>query len=290
MRTRAALAFVLLFACAPAPKKPAGRVTVVATIGVLADWARQVGGERVQVQALLTGNEDAHTYEAKPQDAQALAQADILFRVGLGYEEWLGPVVANAASPRLVTVTAADAPVDFTDADVKATGNPHIWLDPQYAKAACHDLAAALGQVDPKGDSLYRARASAYAWRLDSLTAGIHAHLRTLPDRRFVAFHDAWPYFCRRFGLVAVATVEPKPGQEPSARELARLVELIRGGRIRLVLAEPQQSDALPRMLAQETGVRVLTLDPLCGGANGLDYVRALATAADLIDAALRQE
>src|SRR5512136_449794 len=108
----AAVVILLLAACATTPPKTSGRVRVVTTLGILADWARQVGGDRVEVTSLLTGNESPHTYEAKPQDAALLARADILFRVGLGLEDWLDPVVENAENKQLVVV---DASAGITD-------------------------------------------------------------------------------------------------------------------------------------------------------------------------------
>jgi len=290
----------------------AGRLRVVATIGVLADWAREVGGNRVEVTSLLSGNESPHTYEVKPADVKTIAAARILFRVGLGLEDWLDPAVENAGNKKLVVVDASAGITDIiTDTEHQAksearsekreattseslapsprpltpsVGNPHVWLDPEYAKVGAANLVTELVRLDPKGESLYRARQATYSNRLDSLSSAIAAGLAELEDRRFIAYHDAWPYFARRFGLEIVAAVEPIPGQEPSARELVRLVDLIRRERIRVVTTEPQLPSALPEMLRQETGVKVVVLDPLaCEGG----YIAALGRAADSLKAAL---
>jgi ABC-type Zn uptake system ZnuABC Zn-binding protein ZnuA len=286
---RAALVAVGLFllaGCAVAPQKSTGRLRVVTTIGVLADWARQVGGDRVEVTSLLSGNESPHTYEAKPQDAAALARADILFRVGLGLEEWLGPVVENAANKRLVTVDASAGITDIIQGDEHhGTGNPHIWLDPEYAKTGIANLVRELVKLDPKGESLYRRQEAGFREQLDSLMTAINRQVATLTDRRFVSFHDAWPYFARRFGLTIVATVEPIPGQEPSARELARLVDLIRRERIKVITSEPQLPSSLPEMLAKETGAKLVSLNSLEyeGG-----YIVVLGTSTNALINALR--
>jgi ABC-type Zn uptake system ZnuABC Zn-binding protein ZnuA len=288
----------------------------VTTIGVLADWARQVGGDRVEVTSLLTGNESPHTYEARPQDAVLLARADILFRVGLGLEDWLDPVVENAGNKKLVIVDASAGITDIiTDAEHQPTsearsekleartpeseslapspqplapfrgGNPHIWLDPELAKVGIANLVKALVQADPKGESLYRAREAAYFVRLDSLSAAIAASFAGLSDRRLITYHDAWPYFARRFGLEIVASIEPIPGQEPSAKQLARMVDLIRHEYIKVITTEPQLSSALPDMLARETGVKVISLNPLESEGG---YIAALGNRARALAAALR--
>jgi manganese/iron transport system substrate-binding protein len=280
-------ACVLLgFGCGAAPQKPRGRFRVVTTIGVLADWARQVGGDRVEVTSLLSGNESPHTYEIKPADVKALADARILFRVGLGLEDWLDAAIENSGNKKLAVVDVAGGATGIIAGDAEDKyGNPHIWLDPAYAKAGIENLVKELVKLDPKGESLYRTREAAYFLRLDSLSQAIAAQVESLQDRRFVSFHDAWPYFARRFGLDIVATVEPIPGQEPSAKELARLVDLVRREHIKVITTEPQLPSALPDMLARETGATVVSLDPLAteGG-----YIAALGANAGAIVAALR--
>ena len=277
---------VLLGGCAVAPQKSTGRLRVVTTIGVLADWARQVGGDRVEVTSILSGNESPHTYEIKPADVKTVADARVLFKVGLGMEEWLDPAIQNSGNKTLVVVGAATGLTDIVQGDEHdRSGNPHVWLDPEYAKLGIKNLVTALVKLDPKGESLYRKREAAYFVRLDSLSAVISAQSAGLSDRRLITYHDAWPYFARRFGLDIIATVEPIPGQEPSARELARLVDLIRRERIRVITTEPQLPSVLPNMLASETGVKVVVLNPLeCEGG----YIAALGNSAEALVDALR--
>lgn len=277
---------VLLGGCAVAPQKSTGRLRVVTTIGVLADWARQVGGDRVEVTSILSGNESPHTYEIKPADVKTVADARVLFKVGLGMEEWLDPAIQNSGNKTLVVVGAATGLTDIVQGDEHdRSGNPHVWLDPEYAKLGIKNLVTALVKLDPKGESLYRKREAAYFVRLDSLSAVISAQFAGLSDRRLITYHDAWPYFARRFGLDIIATVEPIPGQEPSARELARLVDLIRRERIRVITTEPQLPSVLPNMLASETGVKVVVLNPLeCEGG----YIAALGNSAEALVDALR--
>ena len=277
---------VLLGGCAVAPQKSTGRLRVVTTIGVLADWVRQVGGDRVEVTSLLSGNESPHTYEIRPADVKTVADARILFKVGLGVEEWLDPAIQNSGNKTLIVVDAATGLIDIVQGDEHdRSGNPHIWLDPEYAKVGIKNLVTELVKLDPKGESLYRKREAAYCVRLDSLSAAISAEFVGLRDRRLITYHDAWPYFARRFGLDIVATVEPIPGQEPSAKELARLVDLIRREHIKVITTEPQLPSALPEMLAHETGAKSVVLNPLEyeGG-----YIAAMGASAKALSDGLR--
>jgi manganese/iron transport system substrate-binding protein len=276
MRLAGPLLALLILSSGCAPRVQTGkRIQVVTTLGVLADWANQVGGDRVQVTSLLTGLEGEHTYEVKPEDTRVIARAGILFRVGLGLEDWLNQVIQNAGNPRLVIADAStNVPVLQNaggDNIEHPKGNPHVWLDPMYAKIGIDNLVAALVKVDPHGESLYRARARAYDQQLDSLTRALTAVVQQLPDRRFISFHDAWPYFAERFGFRIAASVEPIPGQEPSARQIARLIDLIRSEHLRVACSEPQLPSDIPATLARETGISVVMLTPLTGAIRGVD-------------------
>jgi ABC-type Zn uptake system ZnuABC Zn-binding protein ZnuA len=280
----------LLVACSrPAARQ--GPVKVVTTLGVLADWARNVGDGRVQVRSLLTGLEGEHTYEPRPSDLKLIAGADILFRVGLGLEDWLDPVIQNVNNPRLATVDAAQGVQVIRDGRSagNAPGNPHIWLDPEDAKIGIENLVRQLIRMDPGGETLYRSRQQAYYRRLDSLTRAITAEVSALPDRRFISFHPAWPYFARRFGFEVVASIEPIPGQEPSARRIAELADLIRQQHIKVICSEPQLPSDVPNTLAREAGARVIILSPLTDGVPETgDYVSLIGYNARTIIGALR--
>jgi len=275
-----AAGMLLLAGCGTAPPKTSKQLRVVTTIGVLADWARQVGGDRVEVTSLLSGNESPHTYEIRPADVKTIADARILFRVGLGLEEWLDPAIENSGNKKLVIIDVAAGATGIIAGDAQDRyGNPHIWLDPEYAKTGIENLVKELVRLDPQGESSYRKREAAYFMQLDSLSQAIKLQVASLVDRRFISFHDAWPYFCRRFGLEVVATVEPIPGQEPSAKQLARMVDLIRHEHIRVVTTEPQLPSALPDMLAKETGVKIVSLNPLESEGGYIAVLSASATA-----------
>lgn len=278
----------LLLACAT---PPAGKVVVVATIPDLADWARNVGGDRVEVVSLLKGGEDPHQYEPKPADALALARARVLVEVGLGLEEWLAGLIENAGSPKLLRVAAADGVEVVYDAHEDEEhhshrhGNPHVWLDPAVARATVLRLAEALALVDTTGRSYYQLRAQDYVRQLDSATVILQEVARQAANRRFVAGHESWPYFCRRFGFETVATIEPLPGQEPSAKHMAGLARRMKAEGIGSVVVEPQSPREVAEALARATGARVVVLSTTTGGIEAagtylelLDYnVRALA-------------
>ena len=268
--------------CAGCGRHPSEKVVVVATIPDLADWVRNVGGERVRVTSLLTGGEEPHSYEPKPTDVQMVAQARLLVRVGLGLEEWLDGLIANANNPKLRVVTIGDE-IDVLDdrhaehGHAHAAGNPHIWLDPENGRAAVGLIAGALAQIDSAGQAYYRQQAGRYSAKLDSATRVLRQVVAGLGRRKFVAVHESWPYFCRRFGFEAVAALEPLPGQEPSARSLAQLAARMKAESVRVIVVEPHHNRDVAAALARETGARVVVLSSITGGLPGTDsYLKLL--------------
>ncbi len=291
----AVLAALCLAGACSKSQPASSAIDVVTTLDLLADWVRAVGGERVRVQSLLSGYEDPHTFEPRPTDAERVTRARLLVRVGLGLEEWLDGLIANSGNESLTVLDIADS-ADVIGADDEhgrehshERGNPHVWLDPAVAAGAVRRIAVELARIDPKGESLYAARAAAYSARLDSVTAALQAEVAKLSDRRFVGYHDAWPYFNRRFGFAAVAHIEALPGQEPSARRLAELVNLVRRERIRVIVTEPQLPSDLPGVLARETGAKLVTLSALrADSAPGDPYMNLIEQNVRRLGAALR--
>lgn len=279
-----ALVAVLSAGCPQQPRLTVQRPLVVSTLPDLADWAENVGGGRVAVRSLLTGSEEPHSYEPKPQDAELLARADVLIRVGLGLDDWVDRVATNARSPRLVTIVVGEE-IDLiqgitykghTDHS-HPQGNPHVWLDPVVAEAAIGLIVGALCRVDPGAEKVYLDRAERYVARLDSAVQVLTDLTSRLRKRRFVSMHESWPYFSRRFGLQAVAAIEPLPGQETSARQLAALTAMMKAESISVVVVEPQHNRELAEMLARETGATVVVLASVTGALPGVtSYISLL--------------
>ncbi len=259
----AALALALSPACGGG-KKSTGKLVVVATIPPLADWAREVGGERVEVKTLLSPGASPHTFEPLPSQAEDVSRAGLVVSVGLDVDRWLdGMLTANnrlLVSSRLggvELITGEDSDLHGEEA------NPHIWLDPEIAKLVVHAIADSLSAIDPQGADAYKSNASRYAARLDSLDREIEKITSAFPKKEYVSFHPAWAYFDRRYGLRTVAVVIPSPGKEPSPRHLEAVVAEIRKTNVKAVFTEPQFSPKAAEVIAREAGVKVLTIDPI---------------------------
>jgi len=257
---------------APSPEP----MNVVVTIPVLKDLTEQVGRRHVHVTSLLRGYENEHTYSPKPSDLIAVRKARLLFEVGLGLEVWVAKLVMNAGSPSLKVVTTSKGiglvrdvhghDDDHLGSEGNSLGNPHVWLDPENVETMLRHITETLIQVDPDHSQDYRENQAAYLHRLDLVRTELSKRVRSLPDKRFIAHHPAWPYFARRFGFQIVGTIQSQSAGEPSAFHLQNLIAMMKKDNIKVVVSEIQLSQKLPELLAKETGARIVVLTTLPGG------------------------
>jgi ABC-type Zn uptake system ZnuABC Zn-binding protein ZnuA len=262
-----------------------GRLTVVATTTQAADLARNVAGSGVEVRALVPPNADPHEHEVRPGDVDALADAALVVRSGGELDAWLQEAIESAG---------ADAPVLTLMDRVERLGeDPHWWQDPRNGELAVAALRDALARVDPAGAAGYRARAGAYAARIRALDVAIAGCLEVVPpaQRKLVTTHDALGYFARRYGIEVVGTVIPSlsTAAQPSAGDVAALVDTIRRERVRAIFAQSSVSAKVEDAIARETGARLGrplwadTLGP--AGSPGATYLGSLAAnAAALVE------
>lgn len=245
-----------------------GAPRVVTTTSVFADLVRQVGGDRLgAVRSVVPAGVDVEDYDPKPDDLQAVAQASLLVMNGGALDRWV-PKLVQSANPGVTTLTLSDGLPALGmgtsgDPDVAQNGNPHYWLDPMYAKVYVQRIHDELVAIDADGASTYDANTSAYLAQLDDLDAWIQGQVATIApeNRKLVTFHEAYPYFAARYGFELVGVITPSPGQEPSAGELAQLIDTVKAAHVRAVFSEAQFSPRLTQTLAQEAGIQSVVSD-----------------------------
>ena len=279
----AALAAALAAAGSPALAQ-AAPLTVVATTTQLQDFARNVGGSRVNVVGLLQPNVDPHEYEPTPGDVVAVSKAKVVVKQGVGLDDWLDKVIANAGGHALVVTAARGVKVAAGDS-AEPKGDPHIWFDPRNAIVMTDNIAAGLERADPSGASVYRANAARYVASLRALDRRLARRIATVPrpERKLVTNHDAFGYFARRYGITVVGAVIPSlsTAAEPSARQLVELVKTIQREHVKVIFAESSVNPKLERAIAQESGAKVEatlygdTLGP--PGSPGATYAGAMS-------------
>ena len=256
-------AVLLVAACASGGTSPTpgGKLTVVATTSVFADLVRNVGGDLVTVASLVPANADVHTFAPRPSDIRTLASARLVVMNGLGLDDWLDRTIASVATSAPVIRLAENLPgVTYEVGEASGTSNPHLWMNVAYAQLYVDRIAAALAQVDPAHAATYDAQARTYRAKLGDLDGWVKQQIGAIPaaNRRFVAFHDALPYYARAYGLEIVGVAVAAPGQEPSAAYTAQLIDAIRAAHVKAIFAEAQFPSKLVDQIAQQTGATVV--------------------------------
>jgi manganese/iron transport system substrate-binding protein len=264
-----ALGAILVTACGDEGGEEEKGVRVVTSIEVFADLVRNVAGDRAQVTALIPSDADPHTYEPSPAQVVDVTEADLVLLNGLGFEETLRDIIENNVSAGVpiiemsedLSVIDGDGEHESEDHEHEV-GNPHFWLSVQNAMHYVEVARDGLIQVDPEGEGEYRASAEEYLAELSALDEEVAEKVSSIPPakRKIVMHHDAFPYFAERYGMEVAGFVVESPGREPSAAEVAQLVEDIRSLDIPALFREPQFRSRVLEQAASDAGIEICTL------------------------------
>ncbi|MEI8011418.1 MAG: zinc ABC transporter substrate-binding protein, partial [Candidatus Omnitrophota bacterium] len=204
-----------------------------------------------------------HDYALTTDDMKKLADADILVANGAGMETFLDRVIAQYPQIKVIKL-AEGIPL------IKGAGdegdNPHVWVGISNAIAEVKNLGKGMASADGVRAGIYRKNMEAYLDQLTVLRQRMQADLAPYKGKKIITFHEAFPYFAREFGFEVAAVVAREPGAEPSARELAETVDMIRKSGIRALFSEPQYPSLAAQTIARETGAAVFMLDPAVSG------------------------
>ena len=281
---RVILATILLLT--PASAFAADALKVVASFSIIADFVRNVGGDRIDLVTLVGPDGDAHVYSPTPADGQRISEAKVVFLNGLGFEGWMNRLV-RASGTRANLVETAPGTATVADSggrrQSRAAADPHAWQSVANAKIYVANIRDGLIAADPAGKEIYVARADAYLAKLDELESEVKAALAKIPAdrRRIITSHDAFAYFEKAYGVDFVAPQGVSTEAEASAGDVARIIRQIRTERIGAVFFENISDPRLIERIAQETGAKIgerLYSDALSGpnGAAGtyIDMMR----------------
>jgi zinc/manganese transport system substrate-binding protein/manganese/iron transport system substrate-binding protein len=229
---------------------------VVATTTQVADFARNIGGDRVQVTSLFKPNVDAHDYEPSPADIDTIARADLVIENGAGLESWLHDTV---------TSSGYDGPVVDTSQRVRlrqlgGQPDPHIWQNPRNAQVMVANIERAMAAADPADAEAYQANLAAYTKQLQALDAEVQRQLDSLANKQLVTNHDAFGYYIDRYGLQFVGSIIPSfdTSAELSGRDIRDLVAKIKATKVKAVFSETSLPPKTAETIAREAGVKVV--------------------------------
>lgn len=246
------------FCACPEGAEPAPRLPVIASFSILADLTRNIGGDRIEVAALVGPDGDAHAYQPTPADTKALRDARLVVVNGLGFEGWIDRLVKTSkTSAPVVVATKGVSP--RKDEDAHGGVDPHAWQSIANTKLYVANIRDSLVAVDPDAAETYRANANAYLAELAELEAEVAAVVATIPPerRKIITTHDAFGYFGTAYGLDFIAPEGVATEAEPSARDIARIIRQIEAKKIPAVFMENITNPRTIRRIAAESGARV---------------------------------
>ncbi|MCC7103962.1 MAG: zinc ABC transporter substrate-binding protein [Chloroflexi bacterium] len=285
---------LLVAACGsprPADMQP-GRLKVATSITPLADMIERVGGDRVEVVALVPRGARPEDYAPTPANVAVVSTAKVFFANGFGLEDYLTSTIESAGNDQIAVVRLSEG-LPVLSSFGGGSGNPHLWLNPRNGIAYVEVIRQTLGRIDPAGSGVYDTNAAAYTAELQALDAALEQQVAQIPpaNRYLVSMHDAYPYYAERFGLKYLAIVSANPGADPSAQDYAALVQVVRDNHVRAVFGEAGFSDRFIRQLAADTGatyVAGLYTDSLSQGPPADTYAHLLQATTDAVVRALK--
>jgi ABC-type Zn uptake system ZnuABC Zn-binding protein ZnuA len=248
-----------------------GTVSVTVTLPMFADFACQVGGEHVRVQALLPLDADPHSYTPPEEDANLVADAELVLYAGLGLDapalEFIfthgrGSAQIIGYSRSITSPTVEQPPPDEPRIDAEKAGdNPYLWLDPELAIGYADITRDSLEIVDAEHITTYQTEFARYRSELQDLYGDILLEMQTIPEarRKFVTLHDSMVHFARRFGFEVVGYLE-EPGQSPTQEEIDALAQQVRDTGVPAVFTERGYDESPMQQVAEAAGVRLCSL------------------------------
>ena len=297
-------------AASPSPSESAGTTadyTVIATASVFADLAQLALGDNVTIETIIPAGVDVHTFEPSPADAQKLASADLIVMNGLGLDEWALSLLEAAGKSEEDVLELAEG-IDESNAwvylegeehDVAATdvhghggSDPHIWLDPKGAAIYVNRIAARVAAELPERAAEIESARDAGLAEIAALDEELRVGFAAVDAsaRKIVTFHDAFGYFARAYEIEIVGVAVEAPGQEPSAKEIAALIDAIKAAGVTSVFSEAQFPSKVLDQVAAETGATVLEnlYSDALGDAPANSYLGAMRANASAILASFK--
>lgn len=289
--------------------EPGEKVQVAATISIVEDLVKQVGGDRVEVFSIVPVGGSPETFQPSPRDAGRISESQVVFENGLGLDSWVEDLISSAGNEEQTVVELSEGLEPLEDGEHEeehgaeeteeegehahehAESNPHFWLDVANAEHYVERIRDTLIEADPDGAEEYEANAGEYLAELEDLDGYIREKAGSILEerRKLVTFHDAFPYFADAYGFELVGVVLENPEAEPGSREVAEVVRTVEEEEVPVVFTEPQFNTGLADTIAQEAGVEVRELytDTLVKNEAGDTYEAMMRTNIDRISEAL---
>ncbi len=261
-----------------------GKLYVVTTVAPLTNIVYNVGGDRIDLHGIIPEGTDSHTFEPAPSDAKVLSRADIIFFNGLHLEsptEKLAKANKKPSTPLIYfgdqTISKSNWVFDFSFPEDKGDPNPHLWMNPVYARRYVEIARDELVKADPLNASYYEQNTKQFIQKIDQLDQVIQSAVQTIPaqNRKLLTYHDSWTYFARRYGFEVIGAIQPSDFSEPSPQDVANLITQLKQEHVPAIFGSEVFPSKVLNQIAKEVGIQwISTLrdDDLPGEKNSPEH------------------
>ena len=265
------------------------KLNIVTSVAPITNIVQNIGGEKINLIGLVPEGVNSHTFDLVPSDAIKINNADLIIIDGLNLETEVEKIANNAIAKNSKihllklgdnTVDKADWIFDFSFPKEKGDPNPHLWLNVYYAIKFANLTRDKLIEIDPFNSKYYIENSKKYTELLKQLDNGIKKSIMTIPpeNRKLLTYHDSWAYFAPRYGMTVIGAIQPSDFGEPSAKDVADLIDQVRAEKVPAIFASEVFPTNIIDQIAKEgniTVVETLSDDDLPGksGDNNHSYV-----------------
>ena len=237
------------------------KIQVLATTTQVGDFARNIGGNRVEVTQILRPEDDPHDYDPTANDSKNAATAKVVFKNGVGLDDWLDKIITNSGTKAPIVNLSDGIKLRAGKDESEKAGDPHIWHSTDNAKVMVANLANGLATIDPAGKSYYEAQLADYNKKLDELKANITQTFASVStdQRKLVTNHDAFGYFAEEFNITVVGQIVPNfsDAAQPTPQEINQLIKNIKTNNVKAIFTETTINPKVAQQVAQAAGVRI---------------------------------
>jgi zinc transport system substrate-binding protein len=246
---------LFLGGCGTKENTPTGKLNAVVSIVTYADFVKQIGGEKVNVDILIPANENPHTFEPSPKSIKVIENADVIFKVGEPFE--FEKIFYDKYDFENDSVIATDCSEGLR----KISGNPHMWLSIKNAKQIVLTILNSLLKASPENKKYFLERYETYSKHLINLEEELLAKFERLENRTLMVFHPAWTYFAEEFDLEEIS-IEHE-GKSPKAKQLKELIDLAENKNVKAIFVDSRSDVSNAKAIADQLGISVSYINPL---------------------------
>ena len=259
-------------------KKDGDKIKVYASFYPMYDFAKKIGGDKVEVTNLVPAGTEPHDWEPSAKDLAKISESDILVYSGAGMESWIDKVdqVIKVEASNGIDLIKSEHHHDEEDAKEEdhedaheehdhGEYDPHVWLAPQNAKIQMKNIKDALVKADPTNKDYYEKNFEVYSQKIDDLDVKFSTSLKDTKSKNIVVSHEAFAYLCKAYGINQVGIEGLSPDSEPDAARMAEVTKFAKENKIKYIFFEELVSPKVSEAIAKEVGAKTAVLNPLEG-------------------------